>query len=212
MSYQFTFNSEEHTITDKEKLFAMYYVENGFNAKQAAIAAGYSEKTATVQGSTILTRPNVRAYVEHLKANLAEHIGISAYQCAKELSHIAFADIRDYFDSEGNPLPLDKLTEKAARNLNSIEVEKLGDEKVVVVTKLKTNDKLVAMRDLIKLLGYKEVDKVATVDSKGNDVPQPKQSNFVVINAQDLTDAQLEKIVYGNSNKPNTSEGSTAEA
>jgi len=44
----------------KRALFVKLYIANGFNAKRAAIDAGYSEKTATSQGSRLLTFVDVK--------------------------------------------------------------------------------------------------------------------------------------------------------
>jgi phage terminase small subunit len=42
-------------LTDKQRSFIEYYCSNGFNATQAAISAGYSEKTAQEQSSRLLS-------------------------------------------------------------------------------------------------------------------------------------------------------------
>lgn len=49
-------------LTEKQKRFADYYIESG-NATEAAVKAGYSEKTARFIGAENLTKPNVLAYV-----------------------------------------------------------------------------------------------------------------------------------------------------
>ena len=52
----------ENKITPKQQRFCDEYLVD-LNAKQAAIRAGYSEKTATVQGSRLLTNDNVKEYI-----------------------------------------------------------------------------------------------------------------------------------------------------
>jgi phage terminase small subunit len=42
-------------LTDKQRSFIEHYCSNGFNATQAAISAGYSEKTAQEQSSRLLS-------------------------------------------------------------------------------------------------------------------------------------------------------------
>lgn len=51
-------------LTDKQKLFIQNYLSNGFNATQAAIAAGYSENTAGIIGFENLKKPNIRAAID----------------------------------------------------------------------------------------------------------------------------------------------------
>lgn len=51
-------------LTDKQRLFCEEYLID-LNATQAAIRAGYSEKTARKIGSENLTKPDIRAYIEN---------------------------------------------------------------------------------------------------------------------------------------------------
>lgn len=50
-------------LTQKQERFVEEYIKD-LNATQAAIRAGYSEKTAGVQGSVLLKNPNVSAEVK----------------------------------------------------------------------------------------------------------------------------------------------------
>ena len=50
-------------LTPKQKAFADYYIELG-NATEAAIKAGYNEKTARFIASENLTKPNIKKYIE----------------------------------------------------------------------------------------------------------------------------------------------------
>lgn len=50
-------------LTIKQKAFADYYIELG-NATEAAIKAGYNEKSARFVGSENLTKPNIKSYIE----------------------------------------------------------------------------------------------------------------------------------------------------
>lgn len=52
----------EPKLTVKQRAFADYYIENGGNATQAAISAGYSEKTARSQGQRLLTNVDIKKY------------------------------------------------------------------------------------------------------------------------------------------------------
>lgn len=51
------------TMTEKQRRFCDFYIETG-NAKEAAIKAGYSEKTAKQIGQENLTKPDLRAYID----------------------------------------------------------------------------------------------------------------------------------------------------
>ena len=55
-------------LNERQKAFADYYIQTG-NATEAAIKAGYSEKTARSIGAENLTKPDISAYI---KARLGE--------------------------------------------------------------------------------------------------------------------------------------------
>lgn len=55
-------------LTDKMKKFARAIVDGATN-KEAAISAGYPEKTASQQGSKLRNNPEVAVYIEKLKAD-----------------------------------------------------------------------------------------------------------------------------------------------
>ena len=57
-------------LTEQQKKFVQELFKNNHNAKRAAIAAGYSEKTAEVQASRLLRNVKVLEYKEKLSQNL----------------------------------------------------------------------------------------------------------------------------------------------
>src|SRR5215207_7021062 len=92
-------------LTIKEALFCLQYVRH-FNATQAAIAAGYSKKSAHYQGSDILHRPRVKAELKRLLA----HHGMTSEEILARLSEMARGNIGEIIelcdvpvlDREGN--------------------------------------------------------------------------------------------------------------
>ncbi|MEQ6856082.1 terminase small subunit [Lysinibacillus capsici] len=63
-------------LNDRQKRFADEYIID-LNATQAAIRAGYSEKTARSQGQRLLTNVDIQAYIEermtsHKKETIAQ--------------------------------------------------------------------------------------------------------------------------------------------
>jgi phage terminase small subunit len=68
----------------------------GFNVTKAAIRAGYSAKTAHVQGSQVLGRLRVRAALEARLAQLTDRADVSAERVIRELAAIVFSDARDF--------------------------------------------------------------------------------------------------------------------
>lgn len=60
------------TLTDKQRRFVEEYCSNGFNATRAAIAAGYSEHTASQTGSETLGKPYIQEAVQEFMSKAAE--------------------------------------------------------------------------------------------------------------------------------------------
>lgn len=91
-----TINLEEaEELTDKQRLFCIYYVKN-FNATQAAIKANYAPDSAHVMGSQLLRNPKVASYIKELKQTLVENAFLEAADVLNKYIAIAFADITDY--------------------------------------------------------------------------------------------------------------------
>jgi phage terminase small subunit len=65
-----------------------------FNVTRAAIRAGYSRKTAHVQGSQVLKRVRVQAALEAYLTSLTAKAEVSAERVVQELAKVAFSDLR----------------------------------------------------------------------------------------------------------------------
>ena len=78
----------EKKLTPKKIRFCEYYVALGGNATKAAIAAGYSEKTARQQGSRLLTNVDIAAYTRVLQKLLIKSSGLSKESLLLDLVEI----------------------------------------------------------------------------------------------------------------------------
>ena len=77
-------SAEQRPIAPKRARFVAEYLIDR-NATQAAIRAGYSEKTATMQGSRLLRYENVQAAVERGEAEIAASLAITVEGVAAQL-------------------------------------------------------------------------------------------------------------------------------
>lgn len=75
-------------LTAKQELFCQEYIID-LNATQAAIRAGYSERTARVTASKLLAKANISARVKELKDKRAEKLELDAYWVLKRLKDIS---------------------------------------------------------------------------------------------------------------------------
>jgi phage terminase small subunit len=84
-------------LDDRQDRFCSEYLVD-FNATRAAIAAGYSEKTARSQASDLLTRPNVQDRVKELAESTMKETGDNRRRVILELQMIAYGDMKDFMD------------------------------------------------------------------------------------------------------------------
>jgi phage terminase small subunit len=112
-------------ITAKQKKFCEQYVID-LNATQAAIRAGYSEKTAYSSGTRTLNIVGVQKYISVLQEKRSQRTEITADKVLKELAKIAFFDIRKAFDEDNNLLPIKSIDNDTAAAITGVEIEELG--------------------------------------------------------------------------------------
>lgn len=103
-------------------IFVTEYLRNGNNATQAAIAAGYSEKTASSQGSRLLKSVEIQQYLNKTEQNLNKDLrmmfaddAVKAYNVMLEIMNNPetppkdrLVAARDLLDRAGYK-PVDKL-------------------------------------------------------------------------------------------------------
>lgn len=80
---------KEVSFTKKQKCFADEYLKD-YNGKQAAIRAGYSEKTAENQASRMLRLVKVAEYLGKRQIEKEKKIGITIEAIIDELKEIGF--------------------------------------------------------------------------------------------------------------------------
>jgi Terminase small subunit len=88
-------NGGQKTSRDRGRDFAYAYLANGHHATQAAIAAGYSPKSANQKGSDLLHRPDVVAILDAERKRLADENRVTVDRVVKELAELAFGFERD---------------------------------------------------------------------------------------------------------------------
>jgi len=118
----------------KHELFCNKYITrlNGriYNGTHAAIAAGYSERTARTQASKLLTNPNIKARIEELKQAAMERIQKDQYTALDLIMKAATDDIGNYLrfyqDEIGN-IKID-IKDSATIDTSNIQEVKIGKD------------------------------------------------------------------------------------
>lgn len=149
---------QERALTPKQAAFVREYLID-LNGTQAAIRAGYSERTANEQAARLLANVSVSKAVADAQAERADRLEITADRVLAELAKIGFADMRDVaswgetvVDEDGKPVhgvklvSSDKLTDSAAAAISEIAETPAG-------LRIKLHDKRAALVDMGKHLG-----------------------------------------------------------
>jgi phage terminase small subunit len=138
-----------------EKFACEYAIDR--NGTRAAIAAGYSERSAAQQASELLRIPKVRALIDGHVSRLAEKADLKAERVIRGLCCSAFFDPRKLFNADGSLKQVAELDDETAGALAGMEVEKLyehfgkGNAKEVgTITKIKFKDSIRALELLGK--------------------------------------------------------------
>lgn len=93
-------NRTPKKLTPMQRLFALEYIVD-LNATKAAVRAGFSEKTAAVQGHQLLKNPLVAAEIERQQKERLERIRMDADGLLVRLFEEADADMADLIDENG---------------------------------------------------------------------------------------------------------------
>jgi phage terminase small subunit len=97
-------------LNDKQQRFAEEYLID-LNATQAAIRAGYSEKTAGQQAFDLLKKPEIQEQIQTLKKGRSERTKIDADWLLTRLADEAEADVADLYNENGGLKPVDQWPE-----------------------------------------------------------------------------------------------------
>lgn len=139
-------------MTPKQQRFVDEYLID-LNATQAAVRAGYSAKTAEVQGPRLLGNVGVAEAIRAGQARIADKLHVTQEAVVKELARIGFSNMRDFasFNADGVTLKdLEEMDEDAARCVAEVSqtVTKEGG-----AIRFKLHDKKGALDSLARHLG-----------------------------------------------------------
>lgn len=135
-------------MTEKETLFCKEYLID-FNAKNAAIRAGYSKNSARVIGCQNLTKLNILAEINKEIDKRNERIAVKQDRIIYELAKIAFSDLSNFIDINGDTITIRDLTDIDTSVLSEASETVTKDGGTI---KIKLADKMKALELLGKHL------------------------------------------------------------
>jgi phage terminase small subunit len=145
----------------RREIFIREYLKD-LNATRAAIAAGYSEKTARAAASRLLTNVDIKKRVEEALAKKTDKLDITVERVLGELSKLAFANMADCTKAQADGsayVDLSNLTREQWAAVQEITSEVFVDhyegesEERQPVHVKRTKFKLADKRGSLELLG-----------------------------------------------------------
>jgi phage terminase small subunit len=124
--------SRRTELTPKQEIFVAEYLTD-LNATRAAIAAGYSAKTAESQAARLLVNVKVAAVIAEKQGKRLAKLEITADRVLQEIARLAFFDPRKFFNEDGSAKQVSELDDDTAMALAGMDVMELfegsGDQK-----------------------------------------------------------------------------------
>ncbi|MEN4566115.1 terminase small subunit [Pantoea agglomerans] len=128
-------------LTDKQEMFCREYLID-LNATQAAIRAGYSEKTSNEQGARLLANVSVQIRISELKAQRNDRIDVDADYVLKRLFEIDQMDVLDILLANGELKPIKDWPKVWRTTLSGMDVTEIAGDAAGLLKKIKWPDKV----------------------------------------------------------------------
>ena len=141
----------------QERFVSEYMIDK--NARNAAIRAGFSERSAHELGSRMLKKVEIAAEIARREAEIAQKCDVSVEKIMREYARIAFFDPGDFFNDDGTLRHILEIPEDARRAISSLDINKLravqGDDVRVeeIVRKIRTSSKVGCLDSLARIMG-----------------------------------------------------------
>ena len=152
---------QHRCLNNNQKLFCQLYIKMGSNGTKAymEVYKPNSEDTARINASKLLTKTNIREYIEKEQEKIANRNNVTIDRVVQEYAKIAFVDARQLFDDKGLVKEIKDIDDDTAGALSTIKVKEDyryedGEQVFDGYTKeIKLVDKKGALDSLGKYLG-----------------------------------------------------------
>lgn len=134
-------------LNDKQEMFCREYLID-LNATQAAIRAGYSEKTANRTASENLSKPDIQLRISELLKKRSDRLQIDADYVLKRLVEIDQMDVLDILHDDGGIKPIHEWPKVWRISLSGMDLAEMFESKdgerdlVGIMKKIKWPDKV----------------------------------------------------------------------
>ena len=166
-------------LTLKEQAFVEVYIANKGNGTQAAIAAGYSARSAYTLASRLLKKVEVKSAIERKTAKVLARYDVTPDKIVRELAKIGFSNVDDFIAKQDDGsviIDLSTATPEQLAALTSIELDQYTDgrganARGVKRVRFKLADKRQALMDLAKLARMLPSERVEHTGGIAQNVP-----------------------------------------
>jgi phage terminase small subunit len=192
-------------LTSKQRLFCHYYVVDG-NATRAyrnAYIGCKTDNSAAAASVRLLRNVKILEYIKIIEGDIEKRVSITKIRVLLELAKIAFSTVAHLHNTWISLKKFEDLTDDQKSAIESTETEvqtKMIDKEVfeVVKIKIKLYNKLSALAEINKMMGYYATDKIEVTqkdDTRGKSTDELKERLEVL--------RQLKKANDGNNGNIN---------
>ncbi|WP_063655218.1 terminase small subunit [Candidatus Arsenophonus triatominarum] len=172
------------TLTDKQEAFCREYLID-LNATQAAIRAGYSEKTARRIGSENVTKLDIQKRIQDLMEERKNRIEVNADYVLKRLVDIDQMDVLDILNESGDLKPIKEWPKVWRTTLSGLDIATIQVKgKDALLKKIKWPDKIKNLELLGKHITVQAFREQVSNEHTG------KEGNHIEYITHDMTPEQ----------------------
>lgn len=116
-------------LTDREKAIIAAYMRTGSSSQAYFEATGYTGKaqTAGQMARKVIKSQKAKVVIEAWRKHGADRYGVTESKILRTYAHLAFADIRDFFDENNKLKEIKDLPRECADMIAGFDVEELFD-------------------------------------------------------------------------------------
>lgn len=163
--------TSKRAAAERRRAFIEAYIQNGRNATDAAITAGFSPRSAYSRGLELVKDREVSAAIDEVLAEREAQSGLTTVNVLREVKRLAMFDSRKLYRDDGTVKRPDEWDDDTAAAVGGFEVEEeysgTGEDRTLsgYTKKLKIWDKNSALEKAMKHLGLFEKDNAQIRDS-----------------------------------------------
>lgn len=181
-------------LTDKQRLFCIYYVKlfNATKAYQKAYGCDYA--TAMVEGCKHLRKPKIEEKIKELKSERMNASFLSTDDILQKYIDIAFADITDYIEFGRREA---QLLEEGSKIVNYVNLKSSIEVDGTIITevtqgrdgvKVKLADKMRALDFLAKYNGMLSADVVQKLEME--------REKLALLKSKDVGNNTSQQVIF----------------